>query len=172
LFKASRSDDGKYMIAGHPGILGMLLSIPSTLRSVIEDPDSHPDASSRLFPNAYADPTDNEEYIRLLGEDRKSSALEKIAVFEKVLMESDVGLGAIAIPENRFDPFLAVLTDLRLILAVELGIEDESWEDTLDEDSFEDPRVTVFHLLGAIQYHLLEATGMVDFKIDHEDNEE
>ena len=166
MFKASRSDDGKYMIAGHPGILGMLLSIPSTLRSVIEDPDSHPDASSRLFPNAYADPTDNEEYIR------KSSALEKIAVFEKVLMESDVGLGAIAIPENRFDPFLAVLTDLRLILAVELGIEDESWEDTLDEDSFEDPRVTVFHLLGAIQYHLLEATGMVDFKIDHEDNEE
>ncbi len=172
MFKASRSEDGNFILAGHPTILGMLLSIPATLRSVIEDPENHKEANQRLFPKAYADHADDLEYTRLVGEDRKNSARAKIAVFEKTLLASDAGQGAISIPHDHIDPFLSVLNDLRLLLAIEIGIEDESWEETLDESSFEDSRITIFHILGAIQHHLLDATGMVDFEIEPDEPEE
>lgn len=172
MFKASRSKDGDFLLAGHPAVLGMLISIPATLRSVIDDPGNHQEANRRLFPSAYADPAKDSEYTRLVGEDRKNSARAKIAIFEKVLLASDAGQGAISIPQDRIDPFLSVLNDLRLLMAIEIGIEDESWEETLDESSFEDSRITIFHLLGAIQHHLLEATGMVDFEIEPDEPEE
>ena len=51
-----------------------------------------------------------------------------------------------------------------------LGIEDEDWEDQLDEEQMlQDPRVQLLHLMSGVQQLLLDSTGMVsDLDIDPE----
>ena len=61
---------------------------------------------------------------------------------------------------------------MRLVLAEMLGIEDEEWEDQLDEEQMlQDPRVQLLHLMSGVQQLLLDATGMVsDLEIDPEND--
>ena len=102
----------------------------------------------------------------------QKSQLQKLAIFEKVLAASDTGMSTLDIPEKDFDAVLAVLTDLRIVLATDLGIESDDWEDDLDEEQMEDPRLQIMQILGAIQHLLLETTGLVDFEIDPDDLKE
>lgn len=168
MLTAQRNDDGSYQLSGHPAILRSLWSIPGVLRKVIEDPASNKKAAARLFPPAYSDPKEQSEYQRLLEDDVQKSQLQKLNVFEQVLANSDSGMSTLNIPERDFDAVLAVLTDLRLVLAEDIGIESDDWEDDIDEDQIDDPRVQILQILGAIQHLLLEATGLVDFEIDPE----
>ena len=169
MLNAHRDEDGSYQLAGHPAILRSLWTIPGVLRKIIEDPESNKKAAERLFPPAYSDPVAETEHRRLLEDDLQKRQLQKLIVFEKVLARSDAGMGALNIPERDFDAVLAVLTDLRLVLAVDLGIESEEWEDEVDEDKIDDPRMQFFQILGGIQHLLLEATGLVDFEINPDD---
>jgi hypothetical protein len=86
-------------------------------------------------------------------------------------MSSDAGTGEIRIPEADFDAFLAVLTDLRLVLAVDIGIESDGWEELFDEDELDDPRIHLLNLIGGMQQLLLEATGLVDIELNLDDTE-
>ena len=72
-------------------------------------------------------------------------------------------MGVLRIRERDFDAFVALLTDMRLVLAEMLGIEDEEWEDQLDEEQMllQDPRVQLLHLMSGVQQLLPDATGMV-----------
>ena len=169
MLTAQRNEDGSYQLAGHPAILRSLLTIPGVLRKIIEDPTSNSKAAARLFPPAYLDQAEELEHRRLLEDDVQKRQLQKLSVFEKVIASSDAGMGAIEIPEKDFDAVLAVLTDLRLVLAIDIGIESDDWEDHLDEDQFDDPRLQILQILGAVQHLLLEATGLVDFEIDPDD---
>ncbi|MGE4619606.1 MAG: DUF2017 family protein [Planctomycetota bacterium] len=168
MLTAHRDDDGSYQLSGHPAILRSLWTIPGVLRTIIENPESNEKAAARLFPATYIDPQAEKEHRRLVGDDLKTRQLQKLAIFEKVLATSDEGMSAIAIPEKDFDAILAVLTDLRVVLAGDLGLESDDWEDHYDEEQLEDPRMQILQILGAIQHLLLEATGMVDFEIDPE----
>ena len=178
MLTAQRNKDGSYELSGHPAILRSLWTIPGVLRKIIEDPSSNQKAAARLFPPAYSDPDAQNEHRRLLEDDVQKSQLQKLIIFEKVLATSDSGMSTLSIPEKHFDAVLAVLTDLRLVLATDIGIESDDWEDDLDEDQIEDPRLQILQILGAIQHLLLEATGLVDFEIDpeqlkdHNDTEE
>ena len=169
MLSAQRADDGSYRLVGHPAIMSSLWSIPGVLRKIIEDPVSNKKATDRLFPPTYSDPDSESEHRRLLEDDLQKRQLQKLAIFEKVLATSDSGMSAITIPKRDFDAVLAILTDLRLVLAVDLGIESEEWEDHLDEDQIADPRMHFLQLIGGIQHLLLEATGLVDFEIDPDD---
>ena len=95
--------------------------------------------------------------------------LAKVAMFERILASSEEGMGAIRIAEKDFDAFIAILTDIRLVMASFLNIEDEEWEDNLTEEQLMEPWVAMLHLTSGIQQILLEATGMVsDLDIDPE----
>jgi hypothetical protein len=168
MLTAYRDDDGSYQLSGHPAILRSLWTIPGVLRKIIENPERNEKAAARLFPATYIDPQEEKEHRRLVGDDLKNRQLGKLAVFEKVLATSDEGMSAIAIPEEDFDAILAVLTDLRVVLAGDLGLESDDWEEYHDEEQIDDPRMQILQILGAIQHLLLEATGMVDFEIDPE----
>lgn len=98
--------------------------------------------------------------------------MAKIALFERILTDSEEGMGVLRIRERDFDAFVALLTDMRLVLAEMLGIEDEEWEDQLDEEQMlQDPRVQLLHLMSGVQQLLLDATGMVsDLEIDPEND--
>jgi hypothetical protein len=169
MLTAYREDDGSYCLVGHPILLKILWTIPETLRAIIDDPISNAAATLRLFPIAYTDPAAQAEHTRLLGEDLKNSQLGKVAIFEDVIASCNPDNGEIQIPEARFDPFLAVLTDLRLVLAEDIGIESDGWEELLDDEAAEDPKVHLLNLIGAIQQLLLEATGMVDVDLQPDD---
>ncbi|MEC9477132.1 MAG: DUF2017 family protein [Planctomycetota bacterium] len=172
MLSAQRNDDGSYQLSGHPAILRSLWTIPGVLRKIIENPDSNQKAAARLFPPAYSDPDAQKEHRRLLEDDIQKRQLQKLAIFEKVLAASDTGMSTLDIPEKDFDAVLAVLTDLRIVLATDLGIESDDWEDDLDEEQMEDPRLQILQILGAIQHLLLETTGLVDFEIDPDDLKE
>ncbi|MDE0959603.1 MAG: DUF2017 family protein [Planctomycetota bacterium] len=169
MLSAHRNADGSFYLVGHPGLLKILWTIPETLRSIIHDPISNAAATIRLFPISYTDPAAQAEHTRLLGDDLKHRQLGKVAIFEEIVCSCNPDSGKIQIPEIRFDPFLAVLTDLRLVLAEELGIESDDWENLLDEEELEDPRVHLLNLIGGIQQLLLEATGMVDVDLHPDD---
>ena len=169
MLSAQRNDDGSYQLVGHPGILSSLWAIPEVLRKIIEDPASNRKATDRLFPPTYSDPDSENEHRRLLEDDLQKRQLQKLAIFEKALATSHPGMSAITIPKRDFDAVLAILTDLRLILALDLGIESEQWEDNIDEGQIDDPRIHLLQILGGIQHLLLEATGLVDFEIDPDD---
>jgi len=171
MLNATRDEDGTFRLVGHPGILRILWTIPGTLRKIIEDPDANAKATKCLFPDAFSDPTAQAEHARLLGDDLKIRQLQKLAVFERVITSSDAGEGAIRIPEADFDAFLAVLTDLRLVLAVDIGIESDGWEELYDEDELDDPRIHLLNLIGGMQQLLLEATGLVDIELNLDDTE-
>ena len=170
MLHAERSDDGSFRLTGHPGILNALWAVPSTLRGVIQNPEDHPTSYQRLYPSTYLDEKKEKEHRRLLGEAMKERQLAKIALFERILTDSGEGMGVLRISERDFDAFVALLTDMRLVLADMLEIDDEDWEDQLTEEQMlQDPRVQLLHLMSGVQQLLLEATGMVsDLDIDPE----
>ncbi len=170
MLQAEKSDDGSFRLTGHPGILNALWSVPSTLRAVVETPENYPTAYQRLFPSTYLNEEKEKEHRRLIGDAMKERQLAKIALFERILTDSDEGMGVLRISEKNFDAFIAMLTDMRLVLADMLGIEDEDWEENLsEEEMLQDPRVQLLHLMSGVQQLLLEATGMVsDLDIDPE----
>lgn len=172
MLHAERSEDGSFRLTGHPGILNALWSVPSTLRGVIQNPEDHPEAFRRLFPSTYLDEKKEKEHRRLIGEAMQERQMAKIALFERILTDSEEGMGVLRIRERDFDAFVALLTDMRLVLAEMLGIEDEEWEDQLDEEQMlQDPRVQLLHLMSGVQQLLLDATGMVsDLEIDPEND--
>jgi len=169
LLTARRDDDGSFRLVGHPAILQVLWSVPGALKKIIRDPSSNSRAAKRLFPDAYTDPDAQAEHERLLGDDLKNSQLSKVSAFEKVLEDSGQDSDEIHIPANKLDGFLAVLTDLRLVLAVDLEIEDDDWEQQLTDENLEDPRIHLLNLLAAMQQLLLESTGLVDIELDPDD---
>jgi len=170
MLHAERSEDGSFRLTGHPGILNALWSVPSTLREVIHNPVDHPTSYQRLFPSTYLDEKKEKEHRRLIGEAMQERQLAKIALFERILTDSGEGMGVLRIRERDFDAFVALLTDMRLVLADMLGVEDEEWEEHLSEEQMlQDPRVQLLHLMAGVQQLLLDATGMVsDLEIDPE----
>ena len=172
MLHAERSEDGSFRLTGHPGILNALWSVPSTLRGVIQNPEDHPEAFQRLFPSTYLDEKKEKEHRRLIGEAMQERQMAKIALFERILTDSGEGMGVLRIGERDFDAFVALLTDMRLVLAEMLGIDDEDWEDQLSEEQMlQDPRVQLLHLMSGVQQLLLDATGMVsDLEIDPEND--
>ena len=149
--------------------LRALWGIPTTLRTVLNNPEDHPEVSQRLIPQTYSDAEKEKELLRLSGEAVLERQLAKVAMFERILASSEEGMGAIRIAEKDFDAFIAILTDIRLVMASFLNIEDEEWEDNLTEEQLMEPWVAMLHLTSGIQQILLEATGMVsDLDIDPE----
>jgi hypothetical protein len=58
-----------------------------------------------------------------------------------------------------------------LVLAVDIGIESDGWEELYDEDELDDPRIHLLNLIGGMQQLLLEATGLVDIELNLDDTE-
>jgi hypothetical protein len=144
---------------GHGGALVIALELTDTelqlLRTLliqydelVQTDDGDP-ALERLFPVAYRDDPDAAaefaRYTRSGLVDHKTANAGAVAA---TLAGSE---GSIELTNDAAERWLPVLTDLRLIVAERLGIR-------ADDDAVPDDELgQVYHWLGALQQHLVDA---------------
>ncbi|MDH6181298.1 hypothetical protein M2152_001480 [Microbacteriaceae bacterium SG_E_30_P1] len=105
-------------------------------------------ALRRLFPDAYRDDPDASSEYRRLTE--QTLALRKVT--NASLLRATLGDGLAELDAPQAEAWLTVLTDLRLIIAVRLGIE------TADDVGHDDEVMQdIYQWLGFVQGSLLDA---------------
>lgn len=113
----------------------------------------------RLFPDAYRDDaTASAEFRRFTRADQLN---QKVTRAEEVIADlGRLARGSVQIPDAHVDAWLTTLTNLRLAMAVRLGIERAEDADVLSNLPFDDPRGwlhSVYEWLGWVQESILEA---------------
>ncbi|HSN42435.1 MAG TPA: DUF2017 family protein [Propionibacteriaceae bacterium] len=115
-------------------------------------------AMERLFPDAYRDDAGaSAEFRRFTRADQLG---QKITRAEQVLADLTVARGPVSIADANVGAWLTTLTNLRLTLAVRLGIEASEDSEMLANLPDDDPRGWihgVYEWLGWVQESLLEA---------------
>jgi hypothetical protein len=133
-------------------------SLPDRLREILLHPERPSAVIDRLFPKAHDTPKDQIDHRRLIGLSLYEERLENMRRFEAALGR-----------DRRFGPFLVirldipeahlwlhVINDFRLLLATELGIQDNEWHETPPADDDELESFTLLELLSGLQVALID----------------
>jgi len=114
----------------------------STAGPPIQDP-----ALRRLFPDAYRDDEQaSVDFRRYTQSDQAQAKMRAARTVVTDIAAADDDL--VSLPSGHVDDWLTTLTNLRLVLAVRLGIEHESDTEDLSRLPDEDPRRPVVALLN------------------------
>lgn len=108
-----------------------------------EDP-----ALARLFPDAYADPEQADEFRRFTQRDLRTSKLEHLATASATLARAN----PTQLSDEECRAWLGALNDLRLTLGARLDVTEDGSEQflALDED---DPRRAMYLVYDWLTYH-------------------
>lgn len=106
----------------------------------------------RLFPAAYADPKDARAFTELVGDELRAGKLHSIARVRDALPADGPATALVSDP----DPWLTVLTDLRLALGTRLEVTEETMDLPLSPGGPRANAMAVLHWLGWLQGSLLE----------------
>ncbi|MBI4600421.1 MAG: DUF2017 family protein [Planctomycetes bacterium] len=157
--EARRDRDGTVRLLLPRAQGAVLRSLPARLRSVLTRPDVSGRLVERLFPRAYSDPREEAEYKRLLGKDLLEHRLRTLAVVEKAMARWKQGPRRVelAIPPEQFDLWLCFVNDMRLVLGIELGIQDDTWEKAFDPAHPQAEEMALLHYLTWLEQTLIEA---------------
>ena len=109
----------------------------------------------RLFPAAYLDPEDTEEFRNLVGDDLHAVKVESLRAVTERLGKS--GPLVSSIPDDETTSWLTLLTDLRLAIGTRMDVDEAKMEADLDEGDPEAPAMSVLHWLGWVQESMLRA---------------
>lgn len=135
----------------------LLASLPDQLRPILTGQEDPAQVRARLFPPAYEDPEQEEEYRELVGDTLLEERLQKLDVFAGTLdagEEHDENW-TLDLSEEDAEAWLSALNDARLALASIVGIQHESdWEVGPDP---EDSTAVALWYLGWLQEELLSA---------------
>jgi len=118
----------------------------------LEDP-----ALQRLFPDAYRDDREASRDFRRYTQSEQAQAKTRSAA----TVLADIAAshrGRVILTPDHIDDWLTTLTNLRLVLAIRLGIEHESDADALSELPDDDPRTapnSILNWCGWIQETIL-----------------
>jgi hypothetical protein len=141
----------------------VLTSLLPQLQAVVNGEEGVDHLRDRLFPPAYAEPELEEEFRRLVGDDLVE---QRRAALDDVVTTLDGGRARgrtwlVDLDDDQTQSWLAVLHDLRLVLAQVVGITTESDWNT-DPASAEPAEIVLWHI-GALQEELLDLlTGRLD----------
>jgi hypothetical protein len=142
----------------------LLASVIPQLRMVVEGDGDVANLRARLFPRAYDDPEREREFRQLVGDDLHQ---QRLAAVDTTLATLEDGHArarhwVVELDDEQVQCWLAVLHDLRLILAQIVGITTEAdWDRERDGT---DPAVLVLWHVGMLQEELLDLlmTGLPD----------
>jgi hypothetical protein len=113
------------------------------------------EVTRRIFPDAFDDPAEAENYRELVGDELRSNKLAAVDEFEAQLAHqgpADIVLETSAIPR-----LLSVLTDMRLAIGTRLAVTEETMGTELDPSDPDTPALSVLHWLGWVQESVLAA---------------
>lgn len=134
----------------------VLTSLLPQLLAVVNGEQGVEHLRDRLFPAAYSDPEREDEFRRLVGDDLVD---QRRAALDDVVATLDTGRAKgrswlIELDDDQAQSWLAVLHDLRLVLAQVVGIRTESDWNT-DPETAEPAEIVLWHI-GALQEDLLD----------------
>lgn len=131
-----------------PAELQLLRTLLAQYEELVAGPAGDDPALERLFPAAYRDDPDSAaEFSRYTRSGLVDHKTGNAAAMAATLSDD----GVIGLSDEAVTRWLPVLTDLRLVIAQRLGI-------VADDDPVPDGSLgEVYHWLGGLQQHLLEA---------------
>jgi hypothetical protein len=115
-----------------------------------EDP-----ALRRLLPDAYDDPAGAAEFRRLTDDELRRG---KAAALRRLADDVEGSQDPIELDADGADVWVQAVNDIRLVLGVRLGIDDDegSWRDTLTPDDPRLPLAAAYDWLSGVQELLLD----------------
>lgn len=174
MLEIRRHADGHYELTMPTPVLSTLRGLPAYVAALLQDPLRNQRLVDRLFPRTYEDDERETEYRMLLGQDLLAQKREALEAFERILEGVETGTGkpesTVPISAEEFDPFLTVINDVRVLLGVDLGIENDRWDEAVGAEHNDKQKLFVLQLLTYLEQELLVATGMVEADPDIEDD--
>lgn len=137
------------------------------LRRLIDDyrrlvevgsPASEDPVLKRLFPSASLDDPEIEDQWRELAADDLAAHKNSTAATALESL-SPQGEWDAELSDEQMQAWLVLLTDLRLVIGVRLGVTEETMSAPVDASDPEQWPMAVLHYLGAIQESLVVASG-------------
>jgi hypothetical protein len=150
-----RTREGALLVTLHPQEVELLGEILRDLRALIEMPPGENAVSSRLYPRAYLDPTEEDaeqQWQSLVHDDLVAARVDALDEVTRALAQENVpddeGFVPVTIDEETEGRLLTVLNDARLALGTIADVGED-----LDEEELHlmpsDPR---WHLLRTYRY--------------------
>jgi hypothetical protein len=141
-----RGDAVRVSLDRHEQLL--LTELLDELEGLLDDPDD-PELR-RLFPPAYSEPTDDEQY-RSLVRDQLVSGRSKALATVRATMGSDT------LDADQADQWLRALNDMRLVLGTRWDVTEQLDYGKLDLDEPRGRELAVYGYLSWLQEQLIEA---------------
>jgi hypothetical protein len=126
----------------------LLTELLDELEGLLDDPDD-PELR-RLFPPAYSEPTDDEQY-RSLVRDQLVSGRSKALATVRAMLSSDT------LDADEADQWLRALNDMRLVLGTRWDVTEQLDYGKLDLDEPRGRELAVYGYLSWLQEQLVEA---------------
>lgn len=145
-YRISRQRDGSYRLSLPDEEREILRDLPRQLRALLDTDDP---SLERLFPPAYEDEEDDDEYGELV---RGSLLDEKLAALKVVEDTVD----ATRLDDSQLNAWLSALESLRLVLGTQLEVNEEMAGDAIDP---RDPRAPMLALYGYLSWLQEEAVA-------------
>ena len=127
----------------------LLRSLPAQLRALLDEAPEDP-SLERLFPPAYDEAEDEDEYRQLMGNELLDGRLRALRVVEQTLDQDRLS-------GEQAQAWLTALNDLRLVLGTRLDVRDDSLLTDLRPDDPRAPELAVYAYLSWLQEQLVEA---------------
>ncbi|MAG56386.1 MAG: hypothetical protein CMJ83_08860 [Planctomycetes bacterium] len=155
-----RGDDPHFRIILDVGERAVLQGLPERLETLLLHPDRSPKVIDRLFPPAHHDPDREREHRELIGSTLFEERRESLKAFAATLaIPPDGPLVTLDVDLATINLWLHVVNDFRLLLATELGIEDNDYHERPPEDPDAYESFVLLEHLSSLQYMLLEAVS-------------
>ena len=131
----------------------LLRQLIAEMRTLLEaDLPRADDVTRRLFPDAFDNPRESEEFRKLVGDELRGDKLKALNAVNEQLED---GSGGIALEPGAVQGLLSVLTDLRLAIGTRLGVTEETMATEPDPSDPDAPTLAVLHWLGWVQESVL-----------------
>jgi len=109
---------------------------------------------ARTVPHAYDDPKLDEEYARLMFPEVEAS---RDADIEQLRESLQSGGDRRDLDDAQALSWTRALNHLRLVAGALLGVEEDGWDDAVDQSVLESAEFTMLMALGWMQEHIVQA---------------
>jgi uncharacterized protein DUF2017 len=147
--RIERTRDGGVRLRLPQDERALLRSLPAQLRALLDEAPEDP-SLERLFPPAYDDAENEDEYRRLMGDELLDGRRRALRVVEETLDQDRLS-------SEQAQAWLTALNDLRLVLGTRLDVRDETLLAGLRPDDPRAPELAVYAYLSWLQEQLVEA---------------
>jgi hypothetical protein len=141
-----KGDTVRLRLDAHERVL--LSELLDELEGLLDDPDD-PELR-RLFPPAYSEPAEDEQYRSLVRDQLVSGRAKALATVRETLTAETLDL-------ERADQWLRALNDMRLVLGTRWDVTEELDYGQLDPSDPRDRELAVYGYLSWLQEQLVEA---------------